>query len=68
PIRSLEDLGKWLVDQIVDQSIMIDPANWLALWTKMERARAQGNMEEARIIQAQLKHYYPGVNVGPVLK
>ena len=68
PIRSLEDLGKWLVDQIVDQSIMIDPANWLALWTKMERARAQGNMEEARIIQAQLKHYYPSVNVRPVLK
>ena len=67
-IRNLDDLGKWLVDQIVDQSIMIDPANWLALWTKLERVRAQGNSEEARVIQAQIKHYYPQVNITAYLK
>lgn len=67
-IRSLEDLGKWLVDQIVDQSIMTDPANWLALWTKLDRVKAKGNMEEVKIIQAQLKHYYPNVNISGYLK
>lgn len=67
-IRSLEDLGKWLVDQIVDQSIMTDPANWLALWTKLDRVKAKGNTEEVKVIQAQLKHYYPSVNISGYLK
>ncbi|MBK9205679.1 MAG: hypothetical protein IPL73_25280, partial [Candidatus Obscuribacter sp.] len=67
-IRSLDELGRWLVDQIVDQAIMIDPANWLALLTKLDRVKAQGNNEEAKIIQAQLKHYYPGVNISTLLK
>jgi len=60
-IRNLEDLGRWLVDQIVDQAIMIDPSNWLALSTKLERARQSGKLEDVKVIQAQLKHYYPDV-------
>ena len=68
PIRSLDELGRWLVDQIVDQAIMIDPANWLALLTKLDRVKSQGNNEEAKIIQAQLKHYYPGINISTLLK
>jgi predicted aspartyl protease len=56
-------LGKWLAEQIIDQAIMIDPANWLALWTKLDRARAQGHHDEVKMIAAQLKHYYPSVNI-----
>ncbi|MBX9940880.1 MAG: aspartyl protease family protein [Candidatus Obscuribacterales bacterium] len=60
-IRNLEDLGRWLVDQIVDQAIMIDPSNWLALSTKLERAKQSGKFEDVKVIQTQLKHYYPDV-------
>src|SRR5208283_5464721 len=65
--RSANELGKWLVDQIVDQAIMIDPGNWLALWTKYERVRNQGRSEDMKLIAAQLKHYYPTINLTPYL-
>lgn len=62
-MSSANALGKWLAEQIIDQAIMIDPANWLALWTKLDRARAQGNHDEVKMIAAQLKHYYPSVTI-----
>ncbi len=65
--KSDRERGKWLVDQIVDQAIMIDPANWLALWTKYERVRNLGKSEELKLIAAQIKHYYPAINLAPYL-
>jgi len=62
-MKNANQLGKWLAGQITDQAIMTDPANWLALWTKLDRARSQGKSEEVKIITGQLKHYYPNMNV-----
>jgi hypothetical protein len=66
--KSPRDVGKWLVDQIVDQAIMVDPGNWLALWTKYERLKNQGKDGEMKAIAGQLKHYYPGINIAPYLR
>ncbi len=62
-MKNANQLGKWLAGQIIDQAIMIDPANWLALWTKLDRARSQGQSEEVKVISGQLKHYYPSINL-----
>ncbi len=62
-MKNANQLGKWLAGQIIDQAIMIDPANWLALWTKLDRARSQGQTEEVKVITGQLKHYYPNMSV-----
>lgn len=62
-VKSVNELGKWLAEQIIDQAIMIDPANYLALNTKLERARMQGASDDIKSITAQLKHYYPNLPV-----
>ncbi|MBU6453042.1 MAG: aspartyl protease family protein [Cyanobacteria bacterium REEB67] len=66
--KSPRDVGKWLVDQIVDQAIMVDPGNWLALWTKYERVKNQGKDSDMKAIAGQLKHYYPGININSYLR
>jgi clan AA aspartic protease (TIGR02281 family) len=63
--KNATELGKWLVDQIVDQAIMIDPGNWLALWTKYERVKSQGKSEDMKLIAGQLKHYFPTLTSSP---
>ncbi len=63
-MKSANELGKWLAEQIIDQAVMIDPANYLALQTKLDRARNQGKSDEVKNIIAQLKHYYPNTNIG----
>lgn len=60
-MKSANELGKWLAEQIIDQAVMIDPANYLALHTKLDRARTQGKSDEVKNITAQLKHYYPTI-------
>lgn len=65
--KNANELGKWLVDQIIDQAIMIDPGNWLALWTKYERVKSLGKTEDMRLIAAQIRHYFPNVNITPYL-
>lgn len=62
-MKVASELGKWLAEQIIDQALMIDPANYLALNTKLERARMQDMNEDAKLITAQLKHYYPNLPV-----
>ena len=62
-MKSANELGKWLAEQIIDQAVMIDPANYLALQTKLDRARNQGKSDEVKNIIAQLKHYYPNSNI-----
>jgi len=66
--KNANELGKWLVDQIVDQAIMIDPGNWLALWTKYERVKSLGKNEDLKLIAAQIRHYFPNVNITTYLK
>ena len=56
--KPIDESSLALVDQIVDQAIMIDPANWLALTTKLERTQRQGKADQAKVIQAQLRHYF----------
>lgn len=63
-MKSANELGKWLAEQIIDQAVMIDPANYLALQTKLDRARNQGKSDEVKNIIAQLKHYYPNASNG----
>ncbi len=63
-MKSANELGKWLAEQIIDQAVMIDPANYLALQTKLDRARNQGKTDEVKTIIGQLKHYYPNSNIG----
>lgn len=48
-------------DAVVDQALMLDPTNWLALWTKYKLCIADGKMDDASLVAAQLKRYYPGV-------
>jgi hypothetical protein len=67
PLKTDRARGNWLVDQIVDQAIMIDPGNWLALWTKYELIKNQGKSEDMKLIVAQLKHYFPTINLTPYL-
>ena len=66
--KSPQDVGKWLVDQIIDQAIMTDPGNWLALWTKYERLKILNNAVEMKIIAGQIRHYYPLVDIDGYLK
>jgi predicted aspartyl protease len=68
PFKTDRDKGRFLVDQIVDQAIMIDPANWLALWTKYERLKSQGKTEDMKLVTTQIKRYYPTVNLTPYLR
>ncbi len=44
-----------------DQTLMLDPANWTALWGKYELAKKNNDTATQTLIAAQLKRYYPDV-------
>lgn len=46
-------------EQIVKQALMLDPADWLGLWVRRSIALNQGKSDEARLIEKQLRRYYP---------
>ncbi|MBX3151995.1 aspartyl protease family protein [Candidatus Obscuribacterales bacterium] len=46
-------------DMMLNQSLMLDPSNWLALWTKYKLAAKSGNAAEKLAIGKHLKRYYP---------
>lgn len=46
-------------DVMLNQSLMLDPANWLALWTKYALAERSGKTEEKTMIAKHLRRYYP---------
>jgi hypothetical protein len=46
-------------DMMLNQSLMLDPSNWLALWTKYRLAAKSGNAAEKLVIGKHLRRYYP---------
>lgn len=48
-----------LPEQIVKQALMLDPADWLGLWVRRSIALENGKQDEARLIERQLRRYYP---------
>jgi len=46
-------------DMMLNQSLMLDPANWLALWTKYNLAEKSGKEDEKVVIAKHLRRYYP---------
>ncbi|MBZ0188247.1 MAG: aspartyl protease family protein [Candidatus Obscuribacterales bacterium] len=45
--------------QLLDQSLMLDPSNWLALWAKLDLAKQKGDSKETILIEKQLSRYHP---------
>jgi|GEM_PF-6116900 len=48
-----------MVGTLWDQALMLDPANWTALWGKYELAKRSGDTATQQLIASQLKRYYP---------
>ncbi|MBY0358549.1 MAG: retroviral-like aspartic protease family protein [Candidatus Obscuribacterales bacterium] len=46
-----------MAKQFIDQALMLDPANWQALWARYQMAETKP--EEQKLILSQLGHYYP---------
>ncbi len=46
---------------VTDQALMLDPTNWLALWTKYKSSIQEGKAETAALVALQLQRYFPGV-------
>lgn len=46
---------------VLDQALMLDPTNWLALWTKYKSCLSENKPETANLVALQLQRYYQGV-------
>lgn len=46
--------------EVVNQALMLDPSNWIALKTKLELARIKADTCDPGLIERQIKTYYPG--------
>lgn len=46
-------------DMMLNQSLMLDPSNWVALWTKYNLAEKSGKSAEKLVIGKHLRRYYP---------
>ncbi len=46
-------------DILLNQALMLDPSNWLALWTKYRVADRAGKTQERQLVARYLKRYYP---------
>lgn len=44
---------------LVKQALMLDPADWLGLWVRRSIALEHGRTDDARLIEKQLRRYYP---------
>ena len=44
---------------MLDQSLMLNPSNWMALWTKYDLAREEGRKKEMSTVAQLLRRYYP---------
>lgn len=61
-------IGQDLVaEKVLDQALLLDPGNWVALWTKL-RILEKLNQPEVPLVVAQLKRYYGDVPEVAVLK
>lgn len=47
-------------EKLLDRALVLDPANWSALWAKYKLYREQKKTKEMSLVAEQLSHYYPG--------
>ncbi len=45
--------------KMLDQALLLDPANWDALCAKYQAFHSQGKAQDERLVLSQMKHYYP---------
>lgn len=62
PLFPNEEKTESSADMLLNQSLMLDPANWLALWTKYNLAERSGKTSEKVLITKHLLRYYPDAN------
>lgn len=48
-----------MAQKTLDQSLMLDPANWKALWSELGLYKTLNDNHMQRLVINQLKHYYP---------
>jgi len=46
-------------EKLLDRALMLDPANWQALWSKYKLYADTNRSHDQLLVAAQLKHYYP---------
>lgn len=59
PLYPNDEKPESSADMLLNQSLMLDPSNWLALWTKYNLADRDGRTSEKVLISKHLLHYYP---------
>lgn len=59
-------------EKLLDRALVLDPANWQALWGKHKLYVEEKKTKEATLVAEQLQHYYPSfpdvVAIAPVAK
>jgi hypothetical protein len=58
-IQGGDDKTESSADMLLNQSLMLDPSNWLALWTKYDLAARYGKSSEKAMLSKHLLRYYP---------
>lgn len=48
-----------LAKQFINQALLLDPANWQALWAKYKLSEMDGKAKDQELVLAQLERYYP---------
>lgn len=46
-------------EKVLDRALVLDPANWEALWSKYRLCRDEQRRREQNFVAAQLQRYYP---------
>lgn len=46
-------------EKLLDRALVLDPANWQALWAKYNLYKESGRNREQTLVASQLQHYYP---------
>ena len=46
-------------EKLLDRALVLDPANWQALWAKYNLYKDSGRSREQALVISQLQHYYP---------
>jgi len=47
-------------EKLLDRALVLDPANWSALWAKYKLYRQDNKVKEMSMVAEQLSYYYPG--------
>jgi tetratricopeptide (TPR) repeat protein len=54
-----ESAAPEVTQNVVDQALSADPANWDALWMRYKIAKLRGKQNDVELVEAQLRRYYP---------